>query len=213
MQMSQRSFRIILVALAIIGACIDQASKYGVFRWLYDHSTHYDHDRKTGQFEIVAGWFKLYTQYTDDQATDVLRKANSAKLPRVNHGALFGLLNDHEHAANWLFASVSVVAGMGIVVWSFRTRTAHDRFLCIALGLILAGTMGNLYDRIVFGGVRDFMYFYRIDWPVFNFADCCLVVGAFVLLIQAFFPQKAPAQPGDAVTTSPVAASEVATTR
>jgi lipoprotein signal peptidase len=65
-----------------------------------------------------------------------------------------------------------------------------------ALGLILGGTVGNLYDRLVFGGVRDFMYFHRnsFEWPVFNIADCCLVVGAVLLLVQAVFvtPKQNP---------------------
>ncbi len=59
------------------------------------------------------------------------------------------------------------------------------------LGLILAGALGNLYDRVVFNGVRDFLYFYLIDWPVFNVADCCLVCGAFLLLGQAFLGNRA----------------------
>jgi signal peptidase II len=57
--------------------------------------------------------------------------------------------------------------------------------------LILAGTLGNLYDRLVFDGVRDFLHFYLIDWPVFNIADCCLVCGAFLLLAQAFLGRHA----------------------
>ena len=68
----------------------------------------------------------------------------------------------------------------------------------VALGLILAGTVGNLYDRLVFNGVRDFLHFYYVEWPVFNFADCCLVVGATVLLLQAIFgphPSEEPAAP------------------
>lgn len=211
MSMSQKSFRIGLLVLAITGACVDQVSKYGVFRWLFNHETHYNVEHRTGAYDIAPGWFKLYAQYTQAEVHDPLRRWNSPVQPRVNHGALFGLLNNHEHLANWLFAGVSVIAGIAIIVWSFRTKTAHDRLLCGALGLILAGTMGNLYDRIVFGGVRDFMYFYRIDWPVFNFADCCLVVGAGLLLVQAFFPQKAAVQSGQQIeTASPAPAPEVA---
>ena len=69
--------------------------------------------------------------------------------------------------------------------------------------LILAGTVGNLFDRVVFGGVRDFLYFYLIEWPVFNVADCCLVIGAGMLLVQAIFGKKA--DPAPAVGTNPAA--------
>jgi lipoprotein signal peptidase len=124
-------------------------------------------------------------------------------MPRVNHGALFGIGSGHKGTANQVFAAVSILAAVGIVVWVSRRSTAADGWLCAALGLILGGTVGNLYDRVVFNGVRDFLYFYRIEWPVFNVADCCLVAGAGMLLVHAFFagerkpeePPTAPAEP------------------
>jgi lipoprotein signal peptidase len=75
----------------------------------------------------------------------------------------------------------------------------------VALGLILGGTVGNLFDRLVFGGVRDFLYFYKIDWPVFNVADCCLVVGAGILLVQAVLFAPADESKPAAAQPAPVA--------
>ena len=96
---------------------------------------------------------------------------------------------------------VSLAAALAILVWGTRGGPARERWLSAALGLILGGTIGNLYDRLVFGGVRDFLYFYYIEWPVFNFADCCLVVGAGLLLVQAVFvPPPADRQPAAAPT-------------
>ena len=91
------------------------------------------------------------------------------------------------------------------LAWSFRRLTACDGLLCTSLGLILGGTLGNFYDRAVFGGVRDFLYFHWKDdfkWPVFNVADCCLVCGAFLLLTQAFWAKPAT---NPAATTSDLA--------
>ena len=52
-----------------------------------------------------------------------------------------------------------------------------------------------MYDRVVFQGVRDFLYwYYKIDWPVFNIADCCLVCGAGLLLAQAFLTRHEPSE-------------------
>ena len=114
-------------------------------------------------------------------------------MPHVNQGALFGFLRDYQTLANGGFAVVSLLAAMAIGVWSMQSTTARDRWLCSALGLILAGTLGNLYDRVVFNGVRDFLHWnYRFDWPVFNIADCCLVCGAGLLLVQAFTASPAP---------------------
>ncbi len=204
--MAQKSYRALLVVLALTGALLDQTSKYSVFSWLNHDSARYDAVRNMGSFTFDKDWFEFLVQYTKDPVAsgNVLQSFSSDQMPRVNKGALFGLLNNHEGLANGLFAFISVLAGVAIVGWSFRPNTARDRLLCSALGLILAGTMGNLYDRIVFGGVRDFLHFHHKDefeWPVFNVADCCLVGGAFLLLAQAFLTHPVPA-------TDPAAAAE-----
>jgi len=216
--MAYRSFRTLLIAIALVGVVVDQAGKYLVFHWLHEPS-HFDSAHYQGQLEIVPGVFRLHVQYTDELATGSLRSWSADTMPHVNKGALFGIGNEGAKVfgmpvhvgpddANNFFAMVSIVAGLAIVTWTFARRTSGDRFLCIALGLILAGTIGNLYDRLVFGGVRDFLYFYLINWPVFNLADCCLVVGAFLLLGQAFLTQKAPSP---APTQPPASVSEPAT--
>ena len=96
--------------------------------------------------------------------------------------------------ANVVFALVSFLASGAIVYWVTFTAAKRDRLLCACLGLILAGTLGNLYDRLVFGGVRDFLHYHGwFEWPIFNVADCCLVVGSFLLLVQAFWVKEAVA--------------------
>ena len=71
--------------------------------------------------------------------------------------------------------------------------------LTIALGLIMAGAMGNCYDRLVFGHVRDFVHFHvdsiGFDCAIFNFADNLLVAGAISLVLFALRPEPAPAHP------------------
>jgi lipoprotein signal peptidase len=100
---------------------------------------------------------------------------------------------------------VSLLAAVAILVWSTQKATAQDRWLCAALGLILAGTLGNFYDRLMFNGVRDFLHWnYLFDWPVFNVADCCLVSGAFLLLVQAFAVKHPVEAPNPALATAPV---------
>lgn len=208
--MAQRSYRGLLWTLVVLGTTLDQVSKYGIFRWLY-------HDGEGGQQVIVPGVFKLLAQFTDQRETGngllaALRSGSGEMLPKVNHGALFGLGGEREtlpHAlfaslggwvglspsttANLVFAAVSLLAVLAIAYWSTRGTTASDGCLCAALGLILAGTLGNLYDRMVFNGVRDFLYFHWFEFPVFNVADSCLVCGAFFLLLQAFWSRPAVA--------------------
>jgi signal peptidase II len=188
---ANRSFRWLFWTLALCGLVLDQTSKYGLFAGLYN-------DGRDGLVTVVPGVFYLETRYNPhaDNGQDVLsplRHANGPRLPQVNHGALWGIGSGSEEdpngkGFNHVFATVSVIAAIAIVIWSLRSSTALDRWLCVALGLILAGTLGNLYDRLVFHGVRDFFkWVYLYDFPVFNVADSCLVCGASLLLLQAFF--------------------------
>ena len=63
----------------------------------------------------------------------------------------------------------------------------------VALALILGGALGNLYDRIRFHHVVDFLAvkIYHYNWPDFNIADSCIVIGACLLLLEIFRPQAA----------------------
>jgi signal peptidase II len=190
--MGEPSYRLLLWTLVLFGTTLDQVTKYTVFRWLYRGG-------EGGEYVVVPGAFKLLAQFTGQQdpmqtSLTPLRTWGGPVLPKVNHGALFGLGTEYVATANALFALVSIAAAVAIAYWSTRRSTARDLALCGSLGLILAGTLGNLYDRLVFGGVRDFLYFHYIEWPVFNVADCCLVCGACLLLTQAFLtrPVHAP---------------------
>ncbi len=201
--MPQRSYQWVLFVLAFVGLAADQASKYGMFNWLYEPGKEY------GAREVINGVFKFLVQFKEASTADAnaLVRWNSPVEPQVNHGALFSLGGEFKTNANRFFTIVSALAALGIIAWSFKLSTRTDKWLCIALGLILGGTIGNLFDRIVFGGVRDFLYFYLIDWPIFNVADCCLVCGAILLLLLSLFSNT---KPTDAKPT-PVTATPTST--
>lgn len=195
----QPTYRLLLWTLALTGFAADQASKYLVFDSL-GHAADYRRVVIPQVFDLVA---------------DRGHTADGKEALHVNQGALFGWLQKWGVHANTGFAVVSLVAALVIIFWGSLRSTAGDRNLCISLGLILAGTLGNLYDRVMFGGVRDFLHWhYGVNWPVFNLADCCLVIGAGLLLLQAFRPQpKADADtpeaaPAVAQATAPYAGAE-----
>ncbi|HEX5270725.1 MAG TPA: signal peptidase II [Gemmataceae bacterium] len=202
--MAERSYRKLFWGLAAAGLVLDQATKYGVFRWLYNGGA-------GDEREVVPGAFELLARYTGQAGTSPLRTWSGEMLPQVNHGALFGFLDQHVGLANVLFAVISLAAATAIAWWSARPAARRELGLSAALGLILAGTLGNLFDRLVFGGVRDFMHlhYHSFDWPVFNVADCCLVCGAVLLLGQAFFGKSAECRP----TPAPAAPQEMAEVR
>ena len=97
-----------------------------------------------------------------------------------NEGALWGFGRDSPYSP-MIFAGLSVVAGVGIVWWLFARGGARDLRYTLALAFIMAGAMGNCYDRLKFGYVRDFVYFHvdsiNFHWAIFNFADNMLVPG------------------------------------
>jgi signal peptidase II len=208
---ANRSYRWLFWTLALCGLALDQGSKYGLFAGLYSDGQ----DR--GLITVIPSVFYLETTYgpLGDDGEDLLsplRQANGPKLPLVNHGALWGIGGGDPDGKNYnhVFAMVSIIAAIAIMFWSMRQSTAQDRWLCVALGLILAGTLGNLYDRIVFQGVRDFFkWVYLYHFPVFNVADSCLVCGASLLLLQAFFAsheEKKDAAAAHATVEEPVTA-------
>jgi len=126
-----------------------------------------------------------------------------------NEGALFGLGD----GLSWLFALLSLAALGGILLWLAWGRAIQDRWLVVALGLVVAGILGNLYDRLGLHGlswhrvvlhadgsvrhhpgdpvraVRDWIHVYyydKFDWPVFNIADSLLVCGVLMLVVHAW---------------------------
>ena len=112
-----------------------------------------------------------------------------------NRGALWGI----GQGWTWLFALLSILAACGVFYWLFIHGAAVSKWLTVALSLIMAGTLGNLWDRVGLHGcevngqllfaVRDFLLFTfgEYNWPVFNFADVFLVTGAIMLVLQSFF--------------------------
>ena len=118
----------------------------------------------------------------------------------VNIGAVFGI----GAGKGTLFAALSVLAGIGVIVWLFVFGAARVWWLCVALAMISGGIIGNLYDRLGFwwqegmpeewkSGVRDWILMQAGDaykWPNYNIADSLLVVGAGMLVWHSFFPGK-----------------------
>ena len=104
-----------------------------------------------------------------------------------NPGAVFGLLASAD--ASWrlgFFIGVSILA-IGIILVFLRDLDPGDRLSGLALGMIMGGAMGNLYDRFRYGEVVDFLHFRLWSgyaWPDFNFADSFIVVGVGILLLE-----------------------------
>ena len=104
-----------------------------------------------------------------------------------NPGAAFGLLaSAPEPLRLTFFIGVTLIA-IALIISFYRKLAPGDRLSALALGLILGGAAGNLYDRIVYREVVDFLHF-RLwggySWPDFNLADSFIVVGVALLVLE-----------------------------
>lgn len=113
-----------------------------------------------------------------------------------NSGAIFGILSGSGNLPIFLLLTGTSLFALGFVIYYFIKTPSTDRFSKVALGLILAGALGNLTDRILRGYVIDFLDFYvgRHHWPFFNVADSCITIGA-LLLVVIFFRRKPECSP------------------
>ncbi|MDP6506425.1 MAG: signal peptidase II [Planctomycetota bacterium] len=97
-----------------------------------------------------------------------------------NTGGVFGILPE----TGFVFVPLSFVA-LGFVYWFFITTFKKTWKTLPPLALISAGTLGNLYDRLMFRGVRDFIDFHvgSFTWPTFNLADTWICTGCGILIL------------------------------
>lgn len=103
-----------------------------------------------------------------------------------NRGAAFSFLADAPGWQTPLFAGVAIIAA-AVVSWLLWRHPAR-KLLCSGLALILGGALGNLWDRLVWGAVADFLDFHAFGWhwPAFNVADSAITVGAAILIAESF---------------------------
>lgn len=122
----------------------------------------------------------------------------------INIGALFGM----GAGFGFFFAIASIFAAIGVGSWLFIFGGARSLWLTIAMGLVMGGIIGNLYDRLGLwhqdgmpvewkSGVRDWILLTYGDytWPNFNIADSLLVIGAAMLAWHSFTLQPPVAPP------------------
>ena len=163
---SRRDARLWLILIAAVVILLDRVTK----QWINANipSGHYK--------VIIPGVFRLSHVFNTGAAFSLFADSLSPTLVR---NCLIG----------FSVAAVVVVLGM---IWRVGRQFSATG---VALGLILGGALGNLYDRWKFSYVIDFLEVKIIHyhWPDFNVADSCIVVGACLLLLEIFRSQPADA--------------------
>jgi signal peptidase II len=153
---TKNSIRAVHSLLALFVVALDRWSKIAVVRHIPLYSRR----------QVISGFFQL--THTE------------------NPGAAFSLFADSpspwKEQALVAFSLVALLI-VGYLLWQ-QTR-AFSR-TAVAFSLIMGGALGNLWDRIAHGKVVDFLLFYvgKYEWPVFNLADSCIVIGASLLALS-----------------------------
>jgi len=152
--MGKRGQYILFAFLALLALATDRASKVVIFRFM--------EGRSGTPLEVIPGFFSITHS--------------------VNTGTAFGMF---QNAPSFMLY-IPVIVVICVIIFFFLQTQAQDGASAIqlaALGLMLGGAIGNLYDRIVSGRVYDFLLFQagKYSWPDFNFADIYVVIGAILL--------------------------------
>lgn len=101
----------------------------------------------------------------------------------LNTGVAFSMLEGN----SWLFFVIASIASVIIIYLICSKKWLKGTFERVALGLILGGTISNAIDRLIFKGVRDFIYLKFMNFAIFNLADFAITVGAVLFCISILF--------------------------
>ena len=128
---------------------------------------------------------KFWAQHTFPLGGEGLPLALGFHLTYVrNTGAAFGIFQD----GTLLLGGLSALVSLGLLIYLILNARTLPKLQLWGLTLIFSGAVGNMIDRFRLGYVIDFIHFYlpNFDFPVFNVADSCVVIGAGLLIISSF---------------------------
>ena len=105
----------------------------------------------------------------------------------LNKGVSFGTL---AWVGPWLLLAFALLTAVGLWIWLARGGTGT--VMAFSLGLIIGGALANGLDRVLHGGVVDFVSLHAFDfyWYVFNIADAAIVAGVVGLLYDSYLTSR-----------------------
>jgi len=108
-----------------------------------------------------------------------------------NRGAAFSFLSEAGGWQRWFFSAIALAASAVLAVWLLRLRRG-ETLLAVSLSLIMGGALGNLWDRLRYGHVVDFISVHYHNWyfPTFNVADSAVSVGAALMILDAILQAR-----------------------
>jgi len=120
----------------------------------------------------------------------------AALVHSVNTGMAFGLLGESPARLVSIFLMAIAAAVVILLIWWLLTGRAGGALTQAGLALIAGGAAGNLLDRVIHGGVTDFVELHAgsFVWPAFNVADSAVTVGAFLIIGELLRSEQHSAQ-------------------
>lgn len=108
-----------------------------------------------------------------------------------NTGVAFSMFDGHGDTGRWILSAVAYIAARLVLYFLWKNPGSSDRILG-ALCLLLAGIVGNMFDRVRLGFVVDFIDVKFGSWhyPTFNVADAAICIGAGLLVLDIFFSKR-----------------------
>ena len=131
-----------------------------------------------------------------DQITKIAINATMALGDSVDViGGFFKITNVHNTGAAWslfegkmIFFYIITIIFVGAMIYFYRNSEEADRLTKLGIVLMIAGSLGNFFDRLFLQYVRDFLDFivFNYDFPVFNVADMSLCIGVAIVVLSVF---------------------------
>ncbi|KHS43471.1 signal peptidase II [Novosphingobium subterraneum] len=118
-----------------------------------------------------------------------------------NYGVSFGMFTATSMEMRYGLIIVTALIALGVTVWMLRETLRGD---ILALGLVLGGALGNIYDRLTLGYVIDYADLHIGEWrpfAIFNLADVAITFGVLILLARSFKSREKPNDSGDQTAT------------
>ena len=153
----------LMIGVVVVGVALDQITK----QWA--HATLVD----AGIVPVIEGFFRL----------DYSR----------NPGAFFSIGAEMSPGIRRVFFVVATLGAIALIGHLYKKATDDQKALRWALALLLAGAVGNLIDRAIFGEVIDFLHLHwqeAFHWATFNFADIYITIGLVLLVWDMIKPRK-----------------------
>ena len=152
---------------------------------------------------VIERYFRLRSFEADGASIDFLPwlfSLQMEKLPNMrreitpwfdlvmawNKGVSFSMFASESTYVAYILIAVALTMSLVFFYW---LMTTNSRMTAFPLVLIVAGALSNVWDRVRFGAVADFLYFHvgQYGWPAFNIADSCIVAGVALLAYDGLF--------------------------